>query len=331
MMLCGIGCSEARKDPLAPPDPPIVWPKPPDAARVRYLGALTGSEDVSRNRTLAEAFDELLYGPGAPSRFVSPYAIAVDETGDRAAVADTQARCVHLFDLKASTYERLEACGTPLKPFACPVGVAWVKGTLWVVDADEAAIAVMSGQDRSRWIRCGQFKRPSGITFAVRNELCYVTDSGANIVFAFDETGALQFALGSEGSGAGQFNRPTHIASSGEGSLVVSDSLNFRVQRLGLDGNPLGSFGRKGDAAGDLALPKGVSVDAKGNLWVADAQFENVQAFTPDGQLLMALGKEGGGIGEFSLPAGVFVDVRQRLWVADTYNRRVQVFQLLQP
>ena len=101
------------------------------------------------------------------------------------------------------------------------------------------------------------------------------------------------------------------------------------MQRLGVDGTVLGTFGRKGDAAGDFALPKGVAFDPQGNIWVVDAQFENVQAFTSGGQLLLAIGGEGRGIGEFSLPAGICIDAKGRIWIADTYNRRVQVFELL--
>lgn len=329
LMVSAIGCTGVKLNPLRPSGPPIVWPASPDQARVRYLGALTGSEDARVAKPLSQTWDELWYGPAAPSTFVYPYGVAVDGSSDRVAVADTNGRCVHVLDLAGRTYERIEACGTEPAVLQSPIAVAWVAGRLWIADPKRQAVAIVESSTSSRWVTCEGMNRPSGLAYCPANDLCYVADAGAHVIYAFDRSGALQFQFGSHGTAPGQFNRPTHLAVGPGGVLVVADSLNFRVQRLGLDGRVLSVFGQKGDATGDLALPKGVAVDAAGNVWVVDAHFENVQAFTPDGQLLMTIGKEGQGIGEFSLPAGICIDGRDRMWIADVYNRRVQVFELL--
>ena len=43
------GCGQPAVDVLTPPEPPIVWPKPPDQQRVRFLGQLTGGDDLDED------------------------------------------------------------------------------------------------------------------------------------------------------------------------------------------------------------------------------------------------------------------------------------------
>lgn len=322
------GCSQVSVSPLTPPNPPVVWPKPPDTARVQYLGSLTGSPDVQARKSWGETWDELLHGPKPPALFVTPHAVAVHSDGQRLAVADTNGACVHRFDFKARRYDRLTTVGQSGSRLECPVGVAWVGAAIWVADAKVGALAILDGP-ASRWIGNDVLERPAGVVFCPENGLCYVSDSAGHAILAFDTQGTCVLRFGTRGSGPGQFNGPSHIACGPGPTLVVADSMNFRLQRLGPDGTFIGEIGRKGDAAGDLSLPKGVAFDPQGNIWVVDAHFENLQAFTPDGQLLLCIGHEGRGMGEFSLPAGLTIDTKGRIWVADTYNRRVQVFELL--
>jgi DNA-binding beta-propeller fold protein YncE len=329
-MIAACGCTQPYVDPLVPQGPAIVWPKPPDPPRVRYLGALIGEKDLRPAKPLSQQWDELLHGPKPPTAFVSPHAVAVHADGQRVAVADTTAGCVHVFDLLRHVYQVEALAGNPPRRIDCPVAVAWVGDTIWAADAKLHAVAVF-GDGAGRWVGEDLLKRPAGLACNPQGEAVYVTDAGGHEVLVFNPRGQLVHRFGTQGAEGGQFNYPSHIACGPDGTLVVADTLNFRVQRLSPEGTPLNVFGRKGDAAGDLALPKGVAVDAGGRIWVVDAHFENVQAFTPEGQLLLALGGEGHGPGEFWLPAGACIDRRGRLWVADTYNQRVQVFELIEP
>lgn len=323
------GCVRPEPAFLTPPRPELVWPKPPDRPRIRYLGELRSSDDVGARPRGADLWERIVYGPTEPARLVSPHAVALNAEAGRIAVADTNAACVHVFDLQRHSYERKQRCGVASDELRCPVAVAWVGETLWVADSQLHAIAVFEPGGAGRLVGQELLDRPAGLAFCPANQLCYVTDAGAHAVLAFDATGRLALRFGSHGGGPGQFNHPSHISCGPGETLAVADSLAFRIQRFALDGSPLGSFGGKGDAAGDFALPKGVAAGPDGNLWVVDAHFENVQGFTPDGRLLMAFGREGQGPGEFWLPSGICIDAKRRMWVADTYNRRVQVFELI--
>lgn len=329
LLILPAGCAQKVVDPLAPGIHQPAWPPRPEPARVRYVGSLTGSDNYPDSPSLGQTLRRIVHGPEDPSLLITPQAVAVDAAGGRVAVADTNAHCVHLFDITAKRYQRIDGFNEADGLLRSPVAVTWCDTQLWVADADRGQIAAITINGPGRWLGQGLLQRPAGMAYCPANQLCYVVDAAGHAVVALDKSGNPIHQFGTRGAGPGQFNFPTHVAVSDEGWLAVCDSLNFRIQRFGLDGGFLDQFGRKGDAAGDLALPKGIAIDAKGNVWVADAHFENVQAFTPEGQLLITLGEEGQKPGQFWLPAGLAIDAKQRLWVADTYNRRVQAFEIL--
>lgn len=324
-----MGCSQARRNPLSGGMGARTWPPAPDKPRVRYLGSLTGSVDFGDAKSAGQVLRELVHGPEAPSMMATPYAVSVSQDGNRVAVADPNAGSIHLFDLAGQSYRALRGGNDESNQLVSPVGVTWVGDQLWVADAKRGALARLTPGGDCSWIKDTRLDRPASLVWVAVNQRCYVVDAARHEVVALNRNGEFDFRFGGRGSAVGKFNFPSHIALGADDTLVVSDSLNARVQRFGLDGAPIGEFGRKGDAAGDLSLPKGVAATMDGTIWVADAQFENIQAFTPQGQLLMHLGGEGKDVGEFWLPAGLCIDAKQRLWVADSYNRRVQAFELL--
>jgi DNA-binding beta-propeller fold protein YncE len=361
------GCATSMRHPLEPVAPYLEWPAAPESARVRYLGSLTSSEDVAGRSSWSRTWREITHGPDAPRRLVTPHAVAVHESGAVAAIADTNAVGVHLFDLVALTYrfvptsvsmaDAAELDGSSMgrdgadgidaeigassvegdeSADSCPVAVAWVGDALWIADASLGALLVCedaragSEDELEVLIVVGEpLERPAGLAYCASNDLIYATDSALHQVLVFDRTGELVDQFGLPGKEPGQFHHPTQIVCHEQFGLAVADAMNFRVQRFSLDGRLERVFGKSGDASGDLALPKGVALDDRGNVWVVDARFENVQAFDAEGRLLLVIGQEGGAPGMFWLPAGAFIDRQQRLWIADTYNRRVQVFELL--
>ena len=127
----------------------------------------------------------------------------------------------------------------------------------------------------------------------------------------------------------GQFRYPAFVATAPDGTVYVSDGMNFRVQALAADGTFLRSIGRLGDTPGSMARPKGIAVDSEGHLYVVDAAFNNVQIFDDEGRLLLAFGAFGAGPGQLWMPTGLSIDQRDRIFVADRYNNRLQIFEYL--
>ena len=318
------GCATAPGPLFAAHEHQLVWPPSPEPARIRWVGQLTGSNDLKAGRSGREAFLTALRGPRPPIKFSAPHSVA--RSGDNLlAVTDTGTASVQIIDLLQRTQTSIT--GYRGAPFKSPVGVAWVGQRLFVTDAGRQEVIEfdVAGHHR-RSFGGDDLVRPVGIAYVADRHRLYVVDGGANRIVVFDPDGGLVSSFGGNGTGPGQFNYPSHICWDGRDTLLVADSGNFRVQLLDLDGACLGIMGSKGDGAGDFALPKGVAFDRDGHLYVVDAQFENVQIFDDTGRLLLAFGGEGNAPGEFSLPAGLTIDDNDRIWVADSANRRIAVF-----
>ncbi len=322
-LLLAVACDRFDEAPpdLAPPAEDLVWPQPPEPARIRFLFAFREPEDLGFTRSIFGRLWSLIAGEDS-REMVRPYAIAVD--GGEVAIADPGARVVHLYDLQQREYGRIEKAGDDA--LASPVGIAFGDGRLYVADSVLARVFVF---DRSGKLlqTIGDMKRPTGLAFDPATKRLYVADTLKHEIDVFDAGGTKLFSFGSRGVAAGEFNYPTHM-SIWDSRLYVNDTMNFRIQSFALDGSPLSVFGSHGDGSGDLAQPKGVAADAAGHIYVADTLFNRVQIFDPSGALLLAFGGEGIGAGQFWLPAGVFID-ESRVYVADSYNRRIQVFEYI--
>lgn len=307
-------------------DPPVVWPRPPERARIRLVGTLSGSADLYAARSGMEAFKAALRGPRPPINFSSPNMVAIGP-GGLIAVSDTGLGAVHIVDPVMRTHRLISGWGD--QRFGTPLGVTWVGQRLFVTDAERHEVIELDTQGVFRR-RFGEdvLKRPVGVAYVASRRQLFVVDGGSHRIVVFDEAGGLVRTIGERGSAAGLFNFPSYICHR-DGRLLVADSGNFRVQLLDLDGACLQVIGRKGDGAGDLSLPKGVAFDSEGHVYVVDAQFENIQIYDGEGRLLLAFGQEGAGLGEFSLPAGMAIDENDRIWVADSANRRLSVFDYL--
>ncbi|MFN2136809.1 MAG: hypothetical protein ACK2UK_12695 [Candidatus Promineifilaceae bacterium] len=92
-----------------------------------------------------------------------------------------------------------------------------------------------------------------------------VTTPRSGVDFAFQLQNA-QFATtpialakwGSSGQSNGQFNYPGDVAAMPDGSVLVADSGNHRIQKFSADGTFLAKLG----GPGELNLPRGVAVAA---------------------------------------------------------------------
>jgi DNA-binding beta-propeller fold protein YncE len=326
------GCG-GKPGPIFPaPAQPLVWPAPPEAPRVRYVGQLATSQDLRPSQQFGQGMGEKLFGKRPVRSMLTPYAVCTDGA-DQLFVADSNAQVVHVFNLRTRKYAR-RVPGAEPRRFAQPVGIAHDgpggTGRLYVADSAAACVYIFDREGYTLRIVRGDFlRRPCGLAYDARRRLLFVADTLLHQVIVLSRDGQFVTRLGQRGTAPGQFNFPTNVALDSQSRLYVSDSLNFRVQQFDPQLSHLRTIGQKGDLPGYFSQPKGVAVDSQDHLYVVDANFEAVQIFDGDGHLLLSFGQEGRGAGEFWLPSGVFIDPSDRIWVADSYNRRVQVFQYL--
>ncbi|MEF9475507.1 MAG: 6-bladed beta-propeller [Candidatus Mariimomonas ferrooxydans] len=310
------------------PLPDIIWPKPPEVPRIRFVNSISRPADLKIKKGILKRF--LVFLKGSEERsIVMPYGIETDADG-RLFSVDTFNRYIHVFDKGEGTYYTFPRKETT---FVSPIDIAIdKKGNIFVSDSKEAVVKVFKehGKKYVREIGRGVLKRPTGIAVNGKKDELFVVDTlNSEIVIYNLDTYRVKEIVGRHGSSAGMFHYPTNIFVSRDGLIFVSDSLNYRIQIFTPEWEFLNAFGKPGDGPGYFARPRGVAVDSDGNIYVVDALFDNVQVFDKEGKLLMDFGRPGHGYGEFWLPSGIFIDSNDRIYVSDSFNKRVQVFQYM--
>lgn len=325
-LFCLTACSTALL-PLDFRDPvtSVVWPAPPEPARIRYLAQIRGAEDVVLTPGKVDRLFTLLTGEKAAYvPFVTPMGVASD--GNRMVfVADGAARVVHCLDYGGREVGYLQV--TADGPLKSPVAVAVAKdGSIYVSDSVLAKVYKYSADLEFLGELQGEvFQRPAGIAITKDGEKI-VIDVLAHRLLVFDRNDRFVRFVPA-GVDEALLNRPLHVAVDREKNIYIVDAMNFRVVVFDWQGKKQAVFGEPGDMPGYFSRPKGIAVDSDGHVYVVDALQGTVQIFDKGGQVLLAFGGNGKRAGEFNLPSGVFVDDDDRIYVADTYNRRVQVFR----
>lgn len=323
-LLAGCSSPEVKED-IHSPQTPLIWPSPPEPARISYYKSIERPADIGANKGFFKRLAELLLGPKNDD-IIKPYGVTVDSKG-RMIVADTALKRIHIYDAAKKTYTYIEeADDTPL---LSPIAVA-VDGedNIYVTDSINAEVYAFNRKGKFLFDIKG-FGRPTGIAINKRTGRLYVSDTARHLVEVYDLKGKKIETIGGPGDGPGHFNYPVDLFVDINGDLYVVDTMNFRIQIFNSNNKFLTMFGRHSDGTGDFGRPKGISVDSSGNIYVADALFDTIQIFDRKGNFLLNFGTIGRQAGFFWLPSGIFIDETDKIYVADSYNKRIQIFDYL--
>jgi DNA-binding beta-propeller fold protein YncE len=318
------GCSSTPKSsPTAIPTAALVWPAPPDPARISYVQSISRPTDLGVKQSVFTRFGHWISGSEKGNEsLIKPFGLGLDER-DNLCLTDTGANTVCYFDSEKKKWWSWGQIGS--LRFTSPVAVVKSQGTFYVADSALASVLAFNESGKLIVRITNHLERPSGL--AITGGQLFVADSARHCIVVFDLHGNLQREFGRRGSGPGQFNFPTHLALGPKGNLLVTDSMNGRVQVLDTQGAYSGEIGKIGDSAGQFSRPKGVAVDSQDRAYVVDGLFDNVQLFDPEGRLLLNVGEAGSRPGEFWLPNGIAVRRNGEILVADSYNHRIQIFK----
>lgn len=181
--------------------------------------------------------------------------------------------------------------------------------------------------------------RPLGLDVTDEG-LIYVAEEYGHRISVFDAAGNFLRHIGQQGSGVGgaqpQFTRPNSVNLASDGSLVVADTWNYRVQQLAPQGDVIDVWGQPGefgfeapvDPTDALWGPRD-ALAIGGRVYVADTGNKRVRVYDitgPDPIHIMDIGEGGSLAGQLDEPSSVAVHTDGRVYVADTWNRRVSVF-----
>ena len=250
-----------------------------------------------------------------PQQGGGPWGIVVGQNG-LIFVADNGRHQVHVFDKQKKHIRSFGQQGSGNGQLNSLVGIAvdhdnrlyignWNNNRIEVVENDGTFV---------RQIGAGHLSQPWGVT--VHNKHVYVTEYGNNRISVFTLDGQLIRTIGSQGSGPGQFSRPTAVAFAPDedGDMYVVDYSNSHVQVFSANGVYQRQFGE-----GHLKNPLDIILTADRHVIVADQCNSRVVIFNTMGQLIHSF--EVG-----SYPRGLATDHNGELLVTLHNTKQVAVF-----
>ncbi|HED36182.1 MAG TPA: 6-bladed beta-propeller [Gammaproteobacteria bacterium] len=303
------------------------WPAAPAAPRVIFEKTFSTAQELGINRSFWQWLGDIAFGKDV-IRMVRPMDV-ITHNGQLIYVADPGVHGIHRFDTRNQNYQLIQTKNK--QKLLSPIALAKdKKGNIYVTDSQLAQLFIIrQGDDYAEPVALGiALQQPTGLAIEPLSGDIYLVDTRQHQLLVFNSSGQLKKRIGRRGTQPGEFNYPTLIQEH-NGTLLVNDSLNYRIQSFDLKGNYLGSFGEIGQSSGYLSRPKGIGVDKFGHIYIVDALLNNIQLFNNRGQLLMTFGERGQQPGQFWLPGGIHIDAQQKIYIADAHNQRIQVFRYI--
>lgn len=124
----------------------------------------------------------------------------------------------------------------------------------------------------------GGLDAPRGVAFNSDSGVLYIADTEHDRIVYQSASGTFA-SWGRNGSGNGEFNRPTGLAVDDSGNVYVADSQNHRIQKFSATGAFLAAWGSHGSGIGQFDMPVDVDVAQIGGqtmVYIADSNNHRV-------------------------------------------------------
>ena len=175
------------------------------------------------------------------------------------------------------------------------------------------------------WMPDYKIGRPEGIRVLLDGGMVVADTHYHRIVF-FDAEGNFTKAVGTRGTGLGEFEFPVAVTQDPRGFLYVAEyGGTDRVQKFTADGTPVLMFGGLGTEPGEMQRPSGVAWH-KGFVYVADAINNRVQQFTDEGKFVRVLADAS--TADLRYPYNISVGPDEHLYVVEYGGCRVTKLDL---
>jgi sugar lactone lactonase YvrE len=201
-----------------------------------------------------------------------------------------------------------------------------------------------------------QLYAPFAVAMDITGNL-FIADYGNNCIRKVGANGIITTVAGNgtngySGDGGAatnaELNSPYGVAVDASGNLLISDSPNNVIRKVGANGiittvagngydagTGYGGYSGDGGAAtnAELNVPHSVAVDASGNLFIADYDNNRIRKVGTNGIITTVAGNgtngdsgDGGAATNAALayPQGVAVDASGNLFIADSNNQRIR-------
>jgi hypothetical protein len=127
----------------------------------------------------------------------------------------------------------------------------------------------------------------------------------------------------------GTFYHPSGIFINATGNIVVTDTLNHRVQAFNPDGSFNSTFGFPGNSPfdGSMNQPLGLFMNSTGFSYVTSTFTNVVKIYDSQGNFVSTIGSAGTGVDQYYRPSGVTQNATH-IFIADTFNNRIIITNL---
>ena len=310
---------------IAGNDSPVIFPAPPDTARIQFLTSISTSKDVKGNR---KTFARFLLGEEDPIPIHKPYGIAI--SNGKILICDTFIHGLVIIDMKKNSFDQFipEGKGELKQPVNCFVDK---KGFLYIADAVRKQIVIFD-KEFNYVNSFGEADNFKPVDVFVTNDTIWVSNLAGHQIYEYkagptNELISMWPEVNKE-SPISLFS-PTNLFVTAD-KVFVTDFGDFKVKIYDHSGEFVDTVGSYGKVLGQFVRPKGIAVDRESNLYVVDAGFENTQIFNSKGELLMFFGGNYKGPGDMWLPAKVILDYDHlkylKAYVDPSYKLKYLIF-----
>ncbi len=319
-LLAGCEAAPGARDAL------LFFPAPPEKPRVQFLTWASGADQIEPQQGTFESFilgDE----PVIERAINKPYGIAVRD--GVAYVCDTKGLRLCRLDFKEQRYSVMgtQGPGRLRKPINVVIDSMGYK---FVVDSIRKQVVIFSDVDK--YVTAFDVPEPCHpVDLSIHGNEIYVLDNDetCQIVVMDRKDGRVLRTLGEPGGGPGQFKIPNSLCVDSAGNIYVSDTHNWRLQKLDPEGKSIWIKGTPGYTLGRFGRPRGIRVASDGVVYVVDGATEIVQLFNPEGETLMRFAGPGDVPGALGLPSSLAIDTTSIPYFDQYVHEDFQVQYLL--
>ena len=281
---------------------PIVFPPPPDTARIQFLTRYSSSNDLKKKKSTLKSF---VIGEEGARTIYKPYGMSI--YNNKLFVVDAAIAGMHIINLEENSFKYFIPQGRgqlqiPINSFID------VNGDIYVTDVNRKQVVIFNEKHDYIGAIGGENFKPADVT--IKGDTIYITDPLNNRINAYDKNSRKLLFRFPEGGAVGDkkwLYNPLNLCVYGD-TIYITDFGDSQVKMFTMDGDYITSVGGFGAGKGQFVRPKGIAVDREQILYSVDAGFENVQMFNKEGQLLMFFGGPYKKSGDMYLPANVIID-----------------------